>query len=128
EVTHAGAGGVSDGRGLGHADAEYAARRARLAGTDADEHPDRTGAHEVERSLVRGAPPDDHRDLQLANELLAVEGLDRLRDVHGGDNRALDHQQVELGLEDRLGELLGALGRDRRARDDTAVLDLPDAL
>ena len=48
----------------GHADPEHAARRARLARADADEHALGAGAHQVQRRLVRGAAADDHRDGQ----------------------------------------------------------------
>ena len=51
---------------------------ARVAGTDADEHADRAGAHEVQRGGVGGAAADDHGDVELADELLQVE---RLRSV-----------------------------------------------
>ena len=127
EVTDAGAGGVGDGGGLRHADAEHAAAGARVTGADTHEHADRTGAHEVQRGGVRRAPADDDRHVELADELLEVERLDRLRHVLGRHDRALDHEDVELGFEHVLGVLLDALGRERRARDDAGVLDLTDA-
>ena len=116
EVTDPGARGVGDGRGLRDADAEHAAAGARVAGADADEHADRTGAHEVQRGGVRGAATDDDRDLELADELLQVERLAGrvLRHVLGGDDRALHDEDVELGLEDVLRVLLDPLRRERR--------------
>ena len=99
EVAHAGTRGVGDGGGLRHADAEHAAGRAGVAGADTDEDADRAGAHEVQCGLVAGAATDDDGDVELADEALEVEGLDRLRNVLGRDDRALDDEQVELGLE-----------------------------
>ena len=79
------------------------------------------------RGRVRRAAADDDRHVELADELLEVERLDRLRHVLGRHDRALDHEDVELGLEHVLGVLLDALGRERRARGDAGVLDLADA-
>ena len=59
-------------------------------------------------------PPTITGIVELADELLEVERLDRLGHVLGGHDRALDDEQVELGVEDGLGVLLGALGRERR--------------
>ncbi len=81
---------------------------------------------EVQRGRVRRAASDDDRDLELANELLQVERFRRLRDVLGGDDRALDDQQVELAGKHVRCVLLDALGRERRARHHTGVLDLAD--
>ena len=98
-------------------------------GTDADEHADRAGAHEVQRGGVRRAAADDHRQVELADELLQVERLARrvVRHVLGRHDGALHDEHVELGVEDVLRELLDPLRRERRARGDTAVLDLADA-
>jgi hypothetical protein len=43
------------------------------------------------------APVHDHRDVELPDEALEVERRDRLRHMLGGDDRSLDHEQVELG-------------------------------
>ena len=51
-----------------------------------------------------------------------------LRHVLGRHDRALDDEDVELGLEHVLRVLLDALRRERRARRDARVLDLADAL
>ena len=120
-----GGAGVGDGGGLRHADAEHATGGARVARADADEHAGGAGAHEVQRGLVGGAAADDHRDVELADEALEVQRLDGLRDVLGRHDRALDDEQVELGGDDRCGELLGALRRDatrtiRRRRHGSA--------
>ena len=95
--------GVGDGGGLRDADAEHAAGRAGVAGADADEHAGGAGAHEVQRGLVGRAAADDDGDVELADEALEVERLDGLRHVLGGHDRALDDEEVELGVEDRLG-------------------------
>ena len=82
---------------------------------DADEDPGRAGAHEVEGRLVARAAADDHRDVELAHERLEVERLgDALGDVLGRDHRALDDQQVELGVEELLGVGRDALRGHRR--------------
>ena len=56
------------------------------------------------------------------------ERLDGLRHVLGRDDRALDHEDVELGIEHVLRVPLHSLRRERRARDDAGLLDLADAL
>ena len=84
----------------GHADAEHAAGGAGVAGPDADEDAGGAGAHEVQRGLVAGAAADDHGDVELADERLEVERLGGLGDVLGRHDRALDDQQVELGVDD----------------------------
>ena len=70
-------GDVGDRRGHRHADAEDVARRVRGAAAEADEHAGRAGAHEVQRGLVRRAAADDHRHVELVDELLEVERLAR---------------------------------------------------
>ena len=130
EVTDARARGVGDRGRLRHTDAEHAAARARVARADADEHADRAGAHEVQRGGVRRAAADDHRQVELADELLQVErlALGVVRHVLGRHDRALHDEHVELGVEHVLRVLLDALRRERRARGDAAGLDLADAL
>ena len=96
-------------------------------GPTPDEHARRPGAHQVQRRLVGGAAADDHRHGQLGDELLQVERLDDGRDVLGRDDRALDHEHVEAGVERRLPVLAHALGRQRRRREHALGLDLGDA-
>ena len=81
----------------------------------------------MERRLVRRATTDDYRDFELTDEALQVERFDRLGNVLGRDDRALDHEQVELGIDQRLGVLGRALGGQRSAGHDAGRLDLPDA-
>jgi len=51
----------------------------------------------VQTGVVGGAAADDHRHIQRRNELLEVERLARRRDVLTGDDRPLDHEDVETG-------------------------------
>ena len=101
EVADARAGRVGDRGRLRNTDAEHAATRARMARADADEHADRTGAHEVQRGGVRRATADDHGQVELADELLQVErlALGILRHVLGRHDGALHDEDVELGVE-----------------------------
>ena len=68
-------------------------RRSRA---DPDEHAHRPGSHQVQGGLVRGAAPDDDGDVELADEPLQVQRLDRLGDVFGRDHGALDDEHVEF--------------------------------
>ena len=81
----------------------------------------------MQAGLVGGAAADDHRKVELADEALEVEGLDRLGDVLGRDDRALDDQDVELGGQAGRRQRLRALGRHRRRRRDARLLHLADA-
>ena len=74
-------------------------------------------------------PPTITGQVELADELLQVErlALGVLRHVLGRHDRALHDEDVELGVEHELRELLDALRRERRARGDAAGLDLADA-
>ena len=116
-VLAAGGRRVGDRRGLRDADAEHAARGARVAGAHAHQHADGAGAHQVKRRRVRGASTHDHGQVEVRDELLEVQGLGLGGDVLGADDRALDHQDVELGVEHQLLVLLDPLGRERGAGD-----------
>src|SRR4029079_18203745 len=84
EVANARAGRVGDRGRLRNADSEHTARRARVAGTDADEHADGSRAHQVQRSGVRRAPTDHYGQVELTDELVEIERLDvRGRRTHG---------------------------------------------
>ncbi len=130
EVTDTSARRVGDRSCLRHADAEHTAARARVAGTDADEDADCAGTHQVQRRGVRRAPADDHRKIELADELLQVEGLALgiVRHMFGRDDRSLDDQHVELGVEHELRVLLDPLRGERCAASTPPGLDLADAL
>ena len=117
-VLRAGRRDVGDRRRLRDADAQHAARGARRARADADEHAGRAGAHQVQARVVRGTAADDDRHVDLADELLEVQRLGHRGDVLGGDDRALDDEDVEAGVERQLVVLAHALRRQRRADDD----------
>ena len=119
---------VRDRRRLRHADPEHAARRAGRARPDADEHAGGAGAHQVQSRVVGGAAADDDRHLERRDELLQVQRLGDGRDVLPGDDRPLDHEHVEPGLERELVVLRDPLRRQRRRDDDFLLLDLPDPL
>jgi hypothetical protein len=75
------------------------------AGADPHQHPGCPGPHQVQGGAVRGAPAEDHRQVEPSDERLQVEGLAAGREVLGGHHRALHHQQVEPGLHGQGGEL-----------------------
>src|SRR5438270_7419580 len=81
QMADTGPGTVGDGRGLGDADAQHAAAGAGVARSHADQDAHGAGAHQVQGRLVGGAAPDDHRDVELADEALAIERLGGPRDV-----------------------------------------------
>ena len=66
---------IGDGRGLGNADSEHAARSTGSTWPHSDEHPHGTGAHQVQRPRVRGATADDDRHLGIGDELEEVERI-----------------------------------------------------
>ena len=68
---------------------------------------------------VGGAAADDARHRDLADELLQVQRLALRGDVLGRDHGALDHEDVEPGLERGL-VVLGHPLRGQRARGDRA--------
>ena len=129
-MLRAGRGDVGDRRRLRDAHAEDAARRARRARAHPDEHAGRAGAHQVQARVVRGAAADDDRHRHLADELLEVQrrARDVLGDVLGRDDRALDDEHVEPGLQRQLVVLAHALRGQRRGGDHAHLLDLADAL
>ena len=123
-------GHIGDRGGLGHADAQHAARGAGGPRADAHQHRGRAGAHQVQAGVVRGAAAHHDGDRQLAAELLEVQRWPRLvrGDVLGRDHRALDHEDVEPGLERILVVVAHALGGQRRRHHHAVLLDLGDAL
>ena len=119
---------VGDRGRLRHADAEHAARRARGARPDAHEHARGAGAHQVQARVVGGAAADHDRHVEARDELLQVQRLGDRRDVFAGDDRALDHEHVEAGLQRDLVVVEHPLRRQRRRDDDLLLLDLADPL
>jgi hypothetical protein len=77
---------------------------------------------------VVGRPTDDHRDVEVGDELLEVQGVALRRHVLGGDDGALDDQQVDTGLQCGGSQPLGVLGRDTHRRRHPAVGHLADPL
>ena len=98
--------GVGDRSRLRDAHAEHSSRRARVPGPDADEHALGSGAHQVQRGLVRGAAADERRDRQRGDELLQVQRMAVRGDVLGRDDGSLDDEDVEPRLERELVVLL----------------------
>jgi hypothetical protein len=86
----------------------------------------RAGAHEVQAGRVRRAAAEHDRDRQLADELLEVERVALRGDVLGRDDRALDDQDVQPGVQTELVVALDALRSERRGGDDAVRLDLLD--
>src|SRR5215212_808042 len=127
EVAHPGGRGVGDGGSLRHPDPDHTARRADAPRTDADQDAHGPGAHEVERCRVTRASPDDDGDVQRRHELHEVEGLDLARDVLGGDDRTLDDEHVEAGLDGCPVVALDPLGGEGGGGYDAPVLYLLDA-
>src|SRR5690349_20689783 len=107
---------------------ERAARGARRAGADADKDARAARAHEVQAGRVARAAAEDDGHGDLAHELLEVEHVALARDVLGRDDRALDHEDVEPGVERDLVELLDALRGQGGGGQDAVLLDLADAL
>ena len=72
---------------------------------------------------IGGAAACDDRDRDLGDELLEVERLRFGRDVLSRDHGALDHEDVEAGLERDLVEVGRALRSERPGGDDARFLD-----
>src|SRR4051794_36483299 len=127
-VLRAGGRHVGDRGCLRNPDAEHAPGGAGGARADAHEHAHGARAHEVQARRVRGTAAHDDRDRHLADELLEVEWLRVLGHVLRRDHGALDHEDVETGLERGLVVLRHALRCERGGTYDALVLDLADAL
>jgi hypothetical protein len=128
QVPHPGRRGVGDGRALRDPDPEHLARRAGGPRADPDQDADGPRPHQVEGRLVRGAPSDDDGKVVGGDELLEVQGLRLGRDVLGGDDRALDDQDVEVRLHHDVGVALDSRRRQAGRSRDAGLLDLGDAL
>ena len=97
-------------------------------GPTPDEHARGAGAHQVQARVVGGAAADHDGHVEPRDELLEVQRLGDRRDVLARDDRALDHQHVEAGLERELVVLQHPLGRQRGGDDDLLLLDFADPL
>ena len=127
QVLYARRRGVGDRRRLRHADAEHAARRARVPRPDADQNALGPGPHQVQRRLVRSAAADDYRDRQRRDELLQVERLAVRGDMLRRDDGALDDEDVEPRTDRRLVVVPNALRSQRAGSQHAGLLDLADS-
>ena len=130
-VLRAGGRNIGDRRRLRDAQAKHAAGGADRPGSNADKHTLGTGPHQMQARVIRGTATDDHGNRrELADELLEVQrrpaGVQG--DVLGGDDGALDDEDVEAGVERYLVVLADLLRRQRGGGDDTMRLDLLDPL
>jgi len=128
EVAHPSTGRVRDGGGHRNADAEHAPGGAGVAGADADEEARGTGTHQVQRRREGRTATDDDRHVEVADELLQVQRLAAAADVLGGDDGALDDEDVDAGVEDVLVQRLRPLRGEAGGGGDAGVFDLLDAL
>ena len=99
-----------------------------MAGTNTNKDAGRTGAHEMQRCLVRRAATDNDGDVDFTHELLEVQGFNRLGDMFGRDNSSLNDEKIEFRFENGLGQRLGALRSYRRTRGHTCSVDFANAL
>lgn len=111
EVVAAGGGGVDDRGGHGHADAQHLVGGGGTGLAVAHDHPGRAGPHEVHRSAVVTHPAGDDGDVEGVDEVLQVQRLPA-RHVLGGDDRALDHEDLDAGSQEGGCQLAGPLGAD----------------
>src|SRR5438132_7374376 len=65
EISVACGGAIDCRRYLGHAETKHAARSARRAWTNADEHSRRTALHDFESNIESYRVADDHRDAHV---------------------------------------------------------------
>ena len=118
-------GGVGDRGGHRHTDAQHLVAGGHTGGgAVADDHPGRPGAHQVQGGAVVEHAAGDHRYVQLGDEGLEVQrfaAVVALRHPFGGDDGALDHQQVHPGGQQRRGERLGVLRAHPHGGDHTRI-------
>src|SRR5699024_7557236 len=100
EVVAAGRGGVGDGGGHRDVQAQGVGRGGR---TGADDDAGGAGAHQVQRGAVVDHATGDDRHVQAADEVLQVQRLALGGDELGGNQGALDDQQVNARLHDDRG-------------------------
>ena len=93
---------------------------------EAGQYPGRAGAHQVQRGGVGRAATDDHRNIQLVDELLEVQRLGLAGHVLGGHGGAADHEDVRARVQDGLVVAHGALRGQPRRRGDPGGADLRD--
>ncbi len=124
QIADPGARGIGDGRGLGHSNSEDPAGGASRPRAYSDQHPNGSGAHQVERSGIAGAASDDYRHLTIGDVLLEVEWLFPARHMLGRDHGSLDHQDLETGLQRIWSPGPNPLWGEAARSDHTRRLDL----
>ncbi len=128
QVVAPGRGHVGDRGRHRDRDAEHGGRRVTGAAAEAGQHARGAGAHQVQRGGVRRAAADDHRHVQLVDELLQVERLGLTGHVLGRHRRAADHEDVDARVDDRLVVAHGPLRRQPGRGGDAGRADLLDPL
>ncbi|MDT5047295.1 MAG: hypothetical protein QOG75_3163, partial [Mycobacterium sp.] len=89
-------GGVGDRSGHRHADPEYLVAGGHSSGGPvADDDTGCSGAHQMQRRAVVEHPTGHHGHVKLGDEGLQVQRLAVPGDTFGGDDGALDDQQVD---------------------------------
>ncbi len=125
KIVAARGGDISDGGSHGHVDA-HGLRVG--VNTRADDNALGASAHEVQGGGVIRHAARDHRGIDGGDELLEVERLPALLDVLGGNERALDKQDLRARLDDDWGELTGTLRGHAHSHGHTGIANLRDAL
>ena len=82
----------------------------------------------MERGLVGRAAADDHRHVELVDELLQVEWLKFGRDMLRGHRGAADDKEIDAGIHHCLGVRLGVLRRQRAGCRNSGLSDLGNSL
>ena len=80
-MTHACGSRIGDRRRLRHTKTKHGTSGAGVTRTDTNKHTGRTGPHEVQRRLIGGTTANDDGNINLANELLEIQGFDGLRNM-----------------------------------------------
>ena len=128
QISDPGSGRVSDRCRLGNTNPENTSGRASCPRSNTDEDADRTGTHEVERCRVAGDATDDHRHLAVGDVLLEIEWLLPAGHVLGRHHGALNHEDVETGLECQWGPTVDTLRRQAGSGDNARRLQLGNPL
>ena len=82
------------------------------------------GPHQVQRGLVGGATADDHRHVQVVDELLEIQWGQVRRDMLGRHGGASDDEEVHAGIDHGLRVRLGVLRRQGARRRHPGLADL----
>ncbi len=126
QIVPAGGRGIDDGGGQRDPDAEHLVGGGEVIGADPDDDARRAGSHQVQRRLVVRAPADDHRHVEVGDELLEVQRFIAAAHVFRRHDRALDDEDVHTGGKDRRCQRQGVLRGDPNRRGHPAGGDLLD--